>query len=297
MIGRREFVGHSAPVTAVAVSPDGRFLASSSIDRTLRIWSLANLKIYAGPDFDYSAGGIVTYVLPGGLAERAGIRYGDQLARMGGLDIPTLIDRYINDRWDFKVGQVVDFDMSRGGKPYRAKVDADRRERLRRTADQPLHRPCRGMGGLDSARVLRRFARGGPPDRVARQRRPGAGGQVLSRPPVPQAVLPPRHHRSRARARRRLEGGRRGQRRATAPGRAARPPQGRRPQEGRAAGRPTDRTRHGRAGPRGPGHGPGRGPVAERACRSPRSRSSSTVVPPRGARSSMAPTTRPSDGP
>lgn len=122
MIGRREFVGHSAPVTAAAVSPDGRFLASSSIDRTLRVWSLANLKIYADPDFDYSAGGIVTYVLPGGFAERAGIRYGDLLSRMGGLDMPTLVDRYINDRWPFKVGEAVDFDMSRGGKPYRAKV-------------------------------------------------------------------------------------------------------------------------------------------------------------------------------
>lgn len=121
MIARREFVGHSAPVTAVAVSPDGRFLASSSMDRTLRIWSLANLKVYANPDFDYSAGGIVNYVQPGGYADRAGIRHGDLLSRMGGLDLPTLIDRYISDRWPFKVGDVVDFEMARGGKPYRTK--------------------------------------------------------------------------------------------------------------------------------------------------------------------------------
>ena len=122
MIGRREFVGHSAPVTSVAISPDQRFLVSSSLDRTIRVWSLANLKNYPGPDLAYSAGGVVSYLKPGGHAERAGIRYGDQLSRMGGYDMPKLVDMFINDRWPFKEGQVVDFEMTRRGRPYRVKV-------------------------------------------------------------------------------------------------------------------------------------------------------------------------------
>ncbi len=123
MITRREFVGHSAPVAAVAASTDGRMLASASLDRTIRIWSLADFKAMGGTDFDYSAGGIVTNLVAGGHAERAGVRLGDQFVRMGGLDIPTLIDRFTSGRWDFRVGQVVDVELTREGRPYRVRLE------------------------------------------------------------------------------------------------------------------------------------------------------------------------------
>jgi len=40
----RRFRGHTAPVTSLAVSQDRRYLASSSLDGTVRVWPLANLR-------------------------------------------------------------------------------------------------------------------------------------------------------------------------------------------------------------------------------------------------------------
>ncbi|MCI0639290.1 MAG: hypothetical protein L0Y72_30065 [Gemmataceae bacterium] len=39
----RRFTGHSAPIKSLAVSPDGRLLASASNDQTVAVWSLSNV--------------------------------------------------------------------------------------------------------------------------------------------------------------------------------------------------------------------------------------------------------------
>jgi len=39
------FVGHTASVTSVAISPDGRWLASASQDGTIRIWSVSTAQL------------------------------------------------------------------------------------------------------------------------------------------------------------------------------------------------------------------------------------------------------------
>ncbi len=38
----RTLAGHLAAVEAVAITPDGRYAVSGSIDHTLRIWELAS---------------------------------------------------------------------------------------------------------------------------------------------------------------------------------------------------------------------------------------------------------------
>ncbi|MBC8647570.1 MAG: hypothetical protein H7X85_10430, partial [Thermoanaerobaculia bacterium] len=39
------FTGHTAPLRKVAFSPDGRRLATSSVDRTVKIWSIPDGKL------------------------------------------------------------------------------------------------------------------------------------------------------------------------------------------------------------------------------------------------------------
>ena len=44
---RLRFIGHEGDVVALSVSPDGRLLATGSIDQTLRLWSLATRELIA----------------------------------------------------------------------------------------------------------------------------------------------------------------------------------------------------------------------------------------------------------
>ncbi len=60
----RKFVGHSGPLQAVAVTPDGKYLASASSDQTVAVWPLGGsraevpsplVQLFAGSDNEYVA--------------------------------------------------------------------------------------------------------------------------------------------------------------------------------------------------------------------------------------------------
>jgi WD40 repeat protein len=114
---RREFMGHEAFVTALAESADGRFLATSSTDRTLRIWSLENYQPLGKVDFKYLADN-VTEVKPGSPSQRAGIKVGDRFVSMDSHSLTKLEQMRLRGEYRYQPGQQVKVGMERKGQPY-----------------------------------------------------------------------------------------------------------------------------------------------------------------------------------
>lgn len=85
--GRRTrfFVGHSAPVTALAPSPDGRWLASGSVDQTIKIYPLIGCDTMPGfgATFrqDADSSWVIDTVEPRGFAAAMGLLAGDRVVK------------------------------------------------------------------------------------------------------------------------------------------------------------------------------------------------------------------------
>jgi WD40 repeat protein len=79
----RFFAGHNGPVYALAPSPDGKWLVSTSSDQTVRLWRLAGCDTVAplGARIEQPQAGAprVTAVEPLGFADAMGLRAGDQI--------------------------------------------------------------------------------------------------------------------------------------------------------------------------------------------------------------------------
>ncbi|MGL4463876.1 MAG: caspase family protein, partial [Planctomycetia bacterium] len=89
---RRMFRDHADVVVSLGASPDGRWLASSSLDRTVKLWSLEGLRAIDGV---FSAetiwgavfeakeqGAAVLATVPAGVAAHRGLRVGDRITRL-----------------------------------------------------------------------------------------------------------------------------------------------------------------------------------------------------------------------
>ena len=122
LMQRRMFAGHLGAITALSESPDGRYLATGSTDRTARIWKLGRFPDVGWPDFYTQSDGTIYHVIPGGQSERAGVRGNDRLLAIDGKDITTLIGLLVQNRWPFSVGHRATLDLKRGEKPYRVEL-------------------------------------------------------------------------------------------------------------------------------------------------------------------------------
>jgi WD40 repeat protein len=114
---RREFVGHEAFVTGVSQSEDGRFLATSSTDRTLRIWSLENYQALGDVDFEYLADHVVE-IRPGSHSQQAGIQVGDRFLALDGHTLTDLERMRLRGTYRYLPGQKVPVTMQRDGRNY-----------------------------------------------------------------------------------------------------------------------------------------------------------------------------------
>lgn len=91
----KNFVGHNAAVTAVCVDPERRFLASASVDQTVRLWNLEDLGTAPeGADLGiyYSStavgpGVTVNRILPGSSLSESRPAEGSVLLSLGGVSI------------------------------------------------------------------------------------------------------------------------------------------------------------------------------------------------------------------
>jgi hypothetical protein len=86
--GRRTrfFAGHGGPVTTLAPSPDGRWLATGSNDQTLMLWTLAGSDAFPalGASFRRTPEGwLIAEVAPNGFAEGMGLHAGDFILEAG----------------------------------------------------------------------------------------------------------------------------------------------------------------------------------------------------------------------
>ena len=92
----RYFRDHNGSVTSLSVSPDRRLLISSSLDQTIKLWSLEQLSPTPqgfqnrpawGADFVIEADGLIARnILSTGIAARRGLRDGDKIQSIGFVD-------------------------------------------------------------------------------------------------------------------------------------------------------------------------------------------------------------------
>lgn len=74
----KEFMGHTAKITSLDISPDRQKLVSSSLDGTLRIWPLRKARVLGDVDFATDGTG-VSDVPPTSLGYASGVRQNDTL--------------------------------------------------------------------------------------------------------------------------------------------------------------------------------------------------------------------------
>ena len=118
---RREFIGHDTFVTSLSESAGGRLLATSSTDRTVRLWSLENYQPTGDVDFRYLSDTVIE-VRKNTSAAAAGIQVGDRFLSMDGHDLTELARMQLEGAYHYLPGQRVQAGMERGGREYQTEL-------------------------------------------------------------------------------------------------------------------------------------------------------------------------------
>ena len=115
---RRWFHGHHGTVTGLSQSPDGKLLASSSIDGTIRFWSLDNMASYSGDiDFKFRGNQVIKFASDSETA-RVGIGETDNILRFG--DTSFYESRKYQIEGKYKPSQEIELIMKRAhGSSYK----------------------------------------------------------------------------------------------------------------------------------------------------------------------------------
>ena len=114
---KRAYIGHGGLVSAISPASNGRLIASSSTDRTIRLWSLEDYVPTGIFDFKFE-NSAVREVVPGSSSERAGVQVGDRIVSIDGKSLTEMFELMLLNKFDYKPGQVVPVQMKRGDQTY-----------------------------------------------------------------------------------------------------------------------------------------------------------------------------------
>ncbi|WP_231742766.1 caspase family protein [Stieleria varia] len=132
LVNHAMMMGHEESVTAMSESSDGRFLATSGMDGTIRIWNLERFGQSGTVDLDISfENGLIHQVAAGGASEKAGVKPGDYLLKIGDVDVSEIGQLSADNRFPYMPGDKVTLTLRRGEENYQADVELIRDPMLR----------------------------------------------------------------------------------------------------------------------------------------------------------------------
>ena len=106
------FLGHNNAITAVAESPNGKLLATSSLDGTIRLWKIESPNVVGDVDF-VADGNRVNFVPVPSAAATAGIRQNDEVLSFDNAPFYERMRRIVAGR--YRPGQQVAIQLKREG--------------------------------------------------------------------------------------------------------------------------------------------------------------------------------------
>ena len=114
---RRAFIGHGSLVSAISTASNGKLVATSSTDRTIRLWSLEDYNPTGIFDFKFE-NSAVRKIVPGTSSEKAGVQAGDKIVSVDGKSLTEMFELMLLGEFEYEPGQTVPVKMKRGEEAF-----------------------------------------------------------------------------------------------------------------------------------------------------------------------------------